>query len=415
MPEHFNSTRTPFLRAPGPRGTAFRNRAQELREHVIGQPIDPGVPGVFRQLAGALPFVPRAELRPFQRKIGEGGEGFNQEEFGRFNELSDQEKALVISEQPEFFADLKSSEFDALFGIEQPQKLLNVPQGGSLFDPESREEVFSNRPDPSPKLLKFNIRDLQSGKSFLTTESEAVRLIVEDPRRYEAVIEKGGITINQGLQPATLNKIEDSLRKVGDSRDRLIGISQSFRPEFATLVGKISAGRIRFQDALQGVPGVPGVTDQEREFLNDFTENRTKLSNEMNLVINALSGAAVSPQEFDRLKKNRPNEDDGPIEAAKKLQVSMTEANIFIARYQMWLDSGARLQPWNLTRNDVLEAMDRRIQQVFEQLKQTNPEIDSRAAISLAKRQAEEDFSMTPGSYQSIRRSIRGDERVSPR
>lgn len=189
MPEHQNPTRTRFLVGPGPKGRAFRAVGRENREFVTGEPVGHGVPGVFRQLAGALPFVPRAEVQPFSKPIGMRGEGLDPEQLDRFNSLTRFQRAAVSLESPEMLVGLlgstTSEQFNRLFGKEETERPVLVSEGQKLVTPSTGKAVFEN--PRADKILSFNVRDIESGQVSAMTEGQLRTLLDQDPRRFQIV------------------------------------------------------------------------------------------------------------------------------------------------------------------------------------------------------------------------------------
>lgn len=65
-----------------------------------------------------------------------------------------------------------------VFKAIQPQdpKMLNVPSGGAVYDPESRQTVFQNRPEPKPEPAPNNIEEAILRETDPAKRQELIRL-----------------------------------------------------------------------------------------------------------------------------------------------------------------------------------------------------------------------------------------------
>lgn len=143
---------------------AAQRQQQQLAERVTGQAV-PYSEG--RAYANALSLG----LIPGNKPMNVDPNTLNSEQQQRFQQLNPLQQALLQAKNPRDFAELLQR--DEFFAERQPEKviklgaterlvdpstnevlvqpdrgMLNVPQGGSVFDPNTREQVFTNTPPP---------------------------------------------------------------------------------------------------------------------------------------------------------------------------------------------------------------------------------------------------------------------------
>jgi len=154
--------------------------------------------------------------------------------------------------------------------------------------------------------------------------------------------------------PAMKTSLQEELMGIRQNADELIGIEEGFDLSLMTKGSKIQAWTISQMTAFTGK-----IDDEDLAFMTDFLGNKTRMLTSLSALLNRLSGAAVSPQEFERLKGTRPSPDDTPIEAKIKMQTAIALNAFRIARANVFLNMGDQSvgRAFNLRREDVRTAV----------------------------------------------------------
>lgn len=158
-----------------------------------------------------------------------------------------------------------------------------------------------------------------------------------------SVDKDGNVTFTQGAQTQaientkpTQNLLQKDLYEYGQSYDRLSAVESSYQHEYLTLGSQA-------EQAFNKIKEKAGVelTQPEREALGRYTDFRSGAVEHMSLILNQLSGAAVSPQEFERLRKFLPDpENDSPTEFLFKMSRAKRSIAAAIARAHYTLKHG---------------------------------------------------------------------------
>jgi hypothetical protein len=119
---------------------------------------------------------------------------------------------------------------------------------------------------------------------------------------------------------------------------RVASMMKDFDPKFLQMGTKLSnwwsSGKAKINSDLLG--------DDEKRELNRFAVFQSRSIGNVNRLLNELSGAAVSPQEAERLKAEVPNpgtgwfDGDDPITFKSKMERIVTDTNAALARYRYY-------------------------------------------------------------------------------
>ncbi|MGD9806438.1 MAG: hypothetical protein AB7U78_23920, partial [Hyphomicrobiaceae bacterium] len=145
------------------------------------------------------------------------------------------------------------------------------------------------------------------------------------------------------------------------------------------------------------------VSPEDRKFLGDYQRFRTATVDRLNNRIKAFAGAAVSGQEKERMYAANPNENDDPITFAAKLDEQMSIQRYAIARYN-WLKTQG-LQPGQIRElaqsgriegfaglEDMKGIYDKRADQLEQELRQRQPNLQPQQYRELRNRQLKQEF-----------------------
>ena len=194
-------------------------------------------------------------------------------------------------------------------------------------------------PDPVPKAPTTRTR--QSGDMNVTEEWDAANQkwvrVSEGPRT------KPGLTTNiyntlpgeENTKPTT-NKIEEILLNSNAEIAILEPLIEGFDEDFLNFKGDLQAFFLKKGDYLGA-----NLTDSQKQFLTDRSTYMASAAEGLNVYINTLSGAAVSPEEAVRLLKGFPDPDgDEPTVFFAKLQNRYRQTKLAVARAKLAKELG---------------------------------------------------------------------------
>lgn len=145
----------------------------------------------------------------------------------------------------------------------------------------------------------------------------------------------------------------DAQKKILDANgaiQRLAEIREMYRPEFQQIVTQISQRGLAWSEKLGNE-----LSPENKAQLNDYTEYRASAYDHMSTILNQLSGAAISPQEAERLLKSLPDPGgmpgtgDSPTEFEAKLRRAEGTVKLSLIRYSYALSAGVPIDSVPLT------------------------------------------------------------------
>lgn len=194
-------------------------------------------------------------------------------------------------------------------------------------------------PDPVPRAPTTRTR--QSGDMNVTEEWDAANKkwvgVSEGPRT------KPGSTTNiyntlpgeENTKPTT-NKIEEILLNANAEIAILEPLIEGFDEDFLNFKGDVKSFFLAKGDYLGA-----NLTDSQKQFLTDRSTYMASAAEGLNVYINTLSGAAVSPEEAVRLLKGFPDPDgDEPTVFFAKLQNRYRQTKLAVARAKLAKELG---------------------------------------------------------------------------
>jgi hypothetical protein len=202
-----------------------------------------------------------------------------------------------------------------------PQKAANAPQ--------SYDEYVLSQKDPD--FAKFLAA--RKGKGLSVTLPDGT------------VVEMGGAGGGVGpgeLSGPTKNKLQESIVQATDELDRLNSIGQDFDPKFLQIPGRLKGGALKVKDLAGGMLGE--MSPDEQQYLSKFSTFKADAAKNLSLILNRLSGAAISPAEGERLKKGIPNDNDSPTQFIAKYQSAVKDSSRAIMRANWALKNGIGVQ-----------------------------------------------------------------------
>ncbi len=180
----------------------------------------------------------------------------------------------------------------------------------------------------------------------------------------------GGSQQGPGFGTKATNEIEGRILDSGAMLGRLNDTKALFKPEYLELATRIGAKWGQLMDKMGSA------TPEQQELVANFAQFKTEAFNNLNTSLKELSGAAVTPQEAERLLEQLPSvgtgvfDGDSPTEFQAKLEQSILQQQRAVARYNLWLATGRQGKPWEMgSLDDVDKMINARGAQIEKQLK----------------------------------------------
>lgn len=143
------------------------------------------------------------------------------------------------------------------------------------------------------------------------------------------VVDVGGYGDGTGFDKATNNKIEEQIINNSNRLSRVLDISQSLKPEYLTFSNQVSNWMTANIERIS--PDAVG--PEAKKSLAEYTNFRTRAYNDLNQTLKEMSGAAITPQEADRLLKvlGDPS-NDSPTQFKTKIEGITKDVRLAQAR-----------------------------------------------------------------------------------
>lgn len=183
---------------------------------------------------------------------------------------------------------------------------------------------------------------------------------------------------NLGKKPdsvtkATRNKLEGKQLQVTDQLARIKDIEGSFDPKFLQL-------GTRWSNMVAGIKDKAGfeLDAADKQTLKDYTVFRRRSIDNINKLLNELSGAAVSPQEAERIRKSMPDagdgvfDGDGPTAFEAKLDDLMRQLKMSLFRYSYARKSG--LDPVSIPLSGLPDLIEEEGAKIEGEVRKANPD-----------------------------------------
>lgn len=193
--------------------------------------------------------------------------------------------------------------------------------------PSSYDEFIRAQKDPGfAEFLKS-----RRGKGFSVTTPDGT------------VIEMGGEggKVDAGeLTKPTINNLQETIVKSTDRLDRLNATLSKYNPDFLRAKGIASAATTKAKDFL----GL-GVSEDQRKYLDEYSQFTSSAATDLAQFLKDMSGAAVTPQEYERTEKALPSgKEFSPVEFEAKTKVALKTINRAIMRANWALKNGIGVQ-----------------------------------------------------------------------
>lgn len=177
------------------------------------------------------------------------------------------------------------------------------------------------------------------------------------------------------MQPTTRTTLEGNQFNAQETLSSLNDIQRQFRPEFQQIGPRISARWASIRDRA----GV-GLSPRDTQFLQEFSAYRASAMNNFNQILRAMSGAAVTPQEYERLRAVLPDagtgvfDGDSPAEFQAKLDRATESTRRAIMRHNWALSRGLnRSEQFGIELQEIPQIYERRAREIEAEIRTGNP------------------------------------------
>jgi hypothetical protein len=193
------------------------------------------------------------------------------------------------------------------------------------------------------------------------------------------------------LNDAARNEVEKDIVGMTNTLGRLESLKNRFDPKFLTIPNRADMAVRSLVERLSNKPD-SALTTEEREKkaeLSRYTKFRQTSINNAALYVKYLSGVAVSEAEFNRIMKTLPNagsgilDGDSPTEYQAKLQESITQSKMAVARAIHLRRQGFAGKPWEagIALDDMRGVIDQRASEIEQQLQGRVPPDQMRGVV----------------------------------
>lgn len=204
-----------------------------------------------------------------------------------------------------------------------------------------------------------------------------------------------------GLAKPTVNTLEERTLNAASQLGRLSEIRKRYNPQFQEIPKRLQMLGLSWSSKLGSQLGGKLNPAQTKE-LRDYASFRATSVNNLNTILKELSGAAVTPQEYERIKSEQPTagtglfDGDDPVSFESKMGTSEQLTRSAIARYNYMRAQGLNFSKDNidqfLSLDDVPATIEQRGSQIEQKIRQQNPQIQPQALEEMTTRQLKKEF-----------------------
>lgn len=254
--------------------------------------------------------------------------------------------------------------------LTQPKEVAKTELGKII------DEMNSLAPnDPNRQLYAAKIQKLTQATGMqVTVDKDGTVRVTQGP------LGAGG----GGMTPTTKTDVQKKLFNATEQMSRLRLIEQKSKPEFQTLRTRGESWWLSVKEKLG-----KNLNPEEAALVSEFATYQQDALENINKYINEITGAQMSEQEADRLRKVMPDPGEGvwgkdsPTQFKAKLDNAIYKCKLSIVRYQMLLSKGFDPEAIKkMAGGDALPSLDKAkeygnqlIQDRKKTLKESNPDL----------------------------------------
>jgi hypothetical protein len=275
---------------------------------------------------------------------------------------------------------------------------MSAPGGGNM----GAQFIPANDPastQPQAPAADPNMVDTPFGKMTREDAQQLGGAMLLDPRRQaagKAILDSLQAGKGELSKPAA-TQLEESTISAAKTLGRLQSIKQQFKPEFQQIPNKLKLMGASWGASL----GAPLSHDMQKT-LGEFARYKATAFDNFNQLLKELSGTAVTAQELSRQQIVQPNPGEGifdgddPVTFQSKIENGERIARAAIARMNFMRNRGLNFNKETaeqfLRLEDVPAAMDRRGEEIEQELKRANPKADPTAIEREALNRVRQEF-----------------------
>jgi len=191
------------------------------------------------------------------------------------------------------------------------------------------------------------------------------------------------------LGKAAETKVDEGLLDTSATLMRLNGIRKQYKPEWSEFSTQAGMKLNQLGEKYLGVNIAPAT----KERFKQYTQWRQKATTNLNLTIKALTGAAMSEQEAERIKSTLPTADDSPSEFQAKMEGAETETKMALARLT-YIKRNQGMSIADIPLEAMPELMRARDREIEREALRRYPNMDAAERDDLIKRQLAQEFGL---------------------
>ena len=199
------------------------------------------------------------------------------------------------------------------------------------------------------------------------------------------------------IQKKTKSDIEEKTIGTATQLARLADIQKQFDPKFLEVAERLKLTGAGWTAKLGGT-----LSPEVQKQLGEFAKFRSSAVNNLNAILKEVSGAAVTPQEYERIQSDQPTagtgifDGDDPISFKSKMEATTARLKAAMARLNFMRANGLKFDRDNLDQFMSLEEVPDRIRkrgkEIEGQIRSSNPSIDPSALQDLTKKKLKREF-----------------------
>lgn len=257
---------------------------------------------------------------------------------------------------------------------------------------------------PGAVSVNDNMIDTPYGRM---TRHKAMKLggaMMLDPQYAQAgksLVELAQTKSDPGLAKPTVNQLEERTLNSAAQLARLQDIDKRFRPEWLEIPKRFemlgASWSAKAGEALGGK-----LAPEKTQELREYASFRSASVNNLNTILKELSGAAVTPQEYERIQNDQPVagtgifDGDDPISFRAKLDRTRDTLKAAIARYNFMRSKGLNFDKNSMDQfmalEDVPGAINQRGAEIEQQILKQMPKADKSVIQKRVDQQLKREF-----------------------
>jgi hypothetical protein len=200
-----------------------------------------------------------------------------------------------------------------------------------------------------------------------------------------------------GIGTTTRNQIEEKTMNSAMALGRLDDIDKGFDPKYLEI-----PNRMKMLGASWSAKFGGKLSPDVQNDLGKYAAFRARAVGNLSLNLKELSGAQVTPQEYERIQAAMPAagtgvfDGDDPVSFKAKLDENRNLQRSAIARYNFMRSKGLNFDKDSIDKflslDDVPAAIDQRAAEIEDQIKQKNPKVDPMDLQTQTDRQIKQEF-----------------------